>query len=114
MSTQTLRLDQLLVNLNLVASRSRARDAISRGTVKVDGNTVVKRGLVVAAIAAIEVDDRAIAVKAASNVLRMRSSSNPYRGFWRMLCDIIQVVSRRDETSGYIQDIRGDGLSASH
>ena len=60
MSTQTLRLDQLLVNLNLVASRSRARDAISRGTVKVDGKTVVKPGLVVAANAAIEIDDPAL------------------------------------------------------
>ena len=60
MSSQTLRLDQLLVNLNLVASRSRARDAISRGTVKVDGKTVVKPGLVVAADAAIEIDDPAL------------------------------------------------------
>ncbi len=60
MSSQTLRLDQLLVNLNLVASRSRARDAISRGTVKVDGKLVTKPGLVVAAKARIEIDDPAL------------------------------------------------------
>nr|MDH4440583.1 S4 domain-containing protein [Rhizobium sp.] len=36
------RLDQLLVALELFASRSRARDAIQRGTVKVDGRVVTK------------------------------------------------------------------------
>ena len=35
-----VRLDQLLLNTGLVASRARARDAIQRGTVKVDGRTV--------------------------------------------------------------------------
>ncbi len=37
-----VRLDQLLLNTGLVASRARARDAIQRGTVKVDGRTVTK------------------------------------------------------------------------
>ena len=38
----TIRLDQLLLNAGLVASRSRARDAIVRGTVSVDGRVVTK------------------------------------------------------------------------
>ncbi|MGF9562638.1 TlyA family RNA methyltransferase [Neorhizobium sp. JUb45] len=44
-STEPQRLDQLLVSLNLVASRARARDAISRGTVTVNGRTVTKPSL---------------------------------------------------------------------
>jgi 23S rRNA (cytidine1920-2'-O)/16S rRNA (cytidine1409-2'-O)-methyltransferase len=38
------RLDHLLLSLNLCASRSRARDAILRGTVTVDGKVVTKPG----------------------------------------------------------------------
>ncbi|OJF97525.1 TlyA family RNA methyltransferase [Pararhizobium antarcticum] len=38
----SIRLDQLLLNLGLVASRSRARDAIQRGTVKVNDRVVIK------------------------------------------------------------------------
>ncbi|MHB0953010.1 MAG: TlyA family RNA methyltransferase [Allorhizobium sp.] len=53
------RLDQLLVALNLVASRSRARDAIQRGTVRVNGKTVTKPSLTFAPDAAIEIDDPA-------------------------------------------------------
>lgn len=53
------RLDQLLVALNLVASRSRARDAIQRGTVRVNGKTVTKPSLTFASDAAIEIDDPA-------------------------------------------------------
>lgn len=37
-----IRLDQLLLNRELVASRSRARDAIARGTVTVNGKVVTK------------------------------------------------------------------------
>lgn len=43
------RLDQLLVALDLFASRSRARDAIQRGTVKIDGKVVTKPSLVFSA-----------------------------------------------------------------
>ena len=58
-STQTLRLDQLLLNAGLVASRSRARDAISRGTVRVNGRVVTKPSSTFPASAVIEIDDPA-------------------------------------------------------
>jgi 23S rRNA (cytidine1920-2'-O)/16S rRNA (cytidine1409-2'-O)-methyltransferase len=53
------RLDQLLVTLGLFASRSRARDAVSRGTVKVAGKVVTKAGAIFGPDAAIEIDDPA-------------------------------------------------------
>ncbi|WP_159946967.1 TlyA family RNA methyltransferase [Rhizobium sp. 18065] len=53
------RLDQLLVALDLFASRSRARDAIQRGTVKVDGKVVSKPSLVFAATHEFTIDDPA-------------------------------------------------------
>lgn len=58
---KNLRLDQLLVELGLFATRSRARDAIQRGTVKVDGKTVTKPGQTVPHTAKIAVDDPASA-----------------------------------------------------
>ncbi|MCA1440566.1 TlyA family RNA methyltransferase [Ensifer sp. IC4062] len=62
MSTEThmtIRLDQLLLNKGLVASRARARDAIQRGTVKVDGRTVTKPAATFAGDVAITIDDPA-------------------------------------------------------
>lgn len=56
---ETIRLDQLLLNAGLVASRSRARDAISRGTVRVNGRTVTKPSSTFPANATIEIDDPA-------------------------------------------------------
>lgn len=53
------RLDELLVLRGAFATRSRARDAIERGTVRVDGRQAVKPGQSVAATAVIEVDDPA-------------------------------------------------------
>ncbi|MFT4184514.1 MAG: TlyA family RNA methyltransferase [Rhizobium sp.] len=53
------RLDQLLVTLALFASRSRARDAIQRGTVTVDGKVVTKPGALFTENAAIAIDDPA-------------------------------------------------------
>ena len=53
------RLDQLLVSLGLVATRSRARDAIARGTVSVEGKVVTRPGLAVPASARIVIDDPA-------------------------------------------------------
>lgn len=53
------RLDQLLLNLGLVASRSRARDAIQRGTVTVNGRVVTKPSAAVDEDAAIAIDDPA-------------------------------------------------------
>lgn len=58
-SSQPQRLDQLLVSLRLFESRSRARDAIARGTVKVNGQAVTKPGQVFAPDAAISIDDPA-------------------------------------------------------
>jgi 23S rRNA (cytidine1920-2'-O)/16S rRNA (cytidine1409-2'-O)-methyltransferase len=56
-----MRLDQLLVEKRLFATRSRARDAIVRGTVKIDGAVVTKPGAVIAETATIAVDDPASA-----------------------------------------------------
>jgi 23S rRNA (cytidine1920-2'-O)/16S rRNA (cytidine1409-2'-O)-methyltransferase len=55
----TQRLDQLLVSLGLFASRSRARDAVQRGTVKVDGKVVTKPSLTFAETVDIAIDDPA-------------------------------------------------------
>lgn len=54
-----LRLDELLVRRGFFQSRSRARDAVERRTVRVAGVTARKPGAVVAESAAIEVDDPA-------------------------------------------------------
>ncbi|MGE0501575.1 MAG: TlyA family RNA methyltransferase [Rhizobiaceae bacterium] len=56
---ENLRLDELLVLRGLFVSRSRARDAIMRGTVRVDGVEAAKPGIAVSEAAAIEVDDPA-------------------------------------------------------
>ncbi|ADZ71726.1 TlyA family RNA methyltransferase [Polymorphum gilvum] len=53
------RLDQRLVELGLAPSRARARDAILRGTVTVDGRIADKPGLAVGPSAAIAIDDPA-------------------------------------------------------
>jgi 23S rRNA (cytidine1920-2'-O)/16S rRNA (cytidine1409-2'-O)-methyltransferase len=53
------RLDQLLVSLDLVASRARARDAISRGTVTVNGRVVTKPSLTFRPDAVVTIDDPA-------------------------------------------------------
>ncbi|SCD22569.1 TlyA family RNA methyltransferase [Brucella inopinata] len=55
------RLDQLLVERGFFATRSRARDAIQRGTVKVDGRPITKPGQMVARDATLAVDDPASA-----------------------------------------------------
>jgi 23S rRNA (cytidine1920-2'-O)/16S rRNA (cytidine1409-2'-O)-methyltransferase len=57
--SENQRLDQLLVTLDLVASRARARDAISRGTVTVNGRVVTKPSLTFPSNAAITIDDPA-------------------------------------------------------
>lgn len=53
------RLDQILVRLGCYESRSRARDAISRGAVLVDGKQVTKPGALVSEIAVISLSDPA-------------------------------------------------------
>lgn len=53
------RLDQLVVARGLFATRSRARDAIRRGTVRVDGRAAVKPGQCVPEDARVTVDDPA-------------------------------------------------------
>ncbi|MGE6741040.1 TlyA family RNA methyltransferase [Allorhizobium pseudoryzae] len=53
------RLDQLLVSRGLFASRSRARDAVLRGTVRVNGAVVEKPGQVITGDAELAIDDPA-------------------------------------------------------
>ena len=57
--SERLRLDEALVARGLYASRSRARDAIVRGTVLVGGAVVSKPGQMVGADAVIEISDPA-------------------------------------------------------
>lgn len=54
-----IRLDQLLISRGLFESRSRGRDAIQRGTVKIDGKVITKAGQMVADDAEISVSDPA-------------------------------------------------------
>ena len=61
MAQDRLRLDLLLVNRGLYKTRSRSRDAISRGCVQVAGTIVSKPGALYDEGARIEVDDPAIA-----------------------------------------------------
>lgn len=56
---QKLRLDELLVRRGLYATRSRARDAVARGTVRVGGAIAQKPGLFLNADAAIDIRDPA-------------------------------------------------------
>lgn len=58
-STGKLRLDELLVRRGLFSTRSRARDAIARGAVRVDGRAATKPGQPAAPDAALAVDDPA-------------------------------------------------------
>lgn len=53
------RLDQLLMSLALFETRSRARDAIARGTVSVNGQVITKPGQVCSPDADIVIDDPA-------------------------------------------------------
>lgn len=53
------RLDHLLVQRGLYDTRSRARDAIARGAVEVDGSAITKPGTAVVPDCAIEIDDPA-------------------------------------------------------
>ncbi|MGB3898631.1 MAG: S4 domain-containing protein, partial [Mesorhizobium sp.] len=58
-ASQRQRLDELLVGRGLFVSRSRARDAIERGTVAVDGAVVRKPGHAFRPEAVVAVDDPA-------------------------------------------------------
>ncbi|MGO4830779.1 TlyA family RNA methyltransferase [Rhizobiaceae sp. 2RAB30] len=57
--TSRLRLDELLVRRGLFSTRSRARDAVERGTVSVAGAIATKPGTSVSESVAISVDDPA-------------------------------------------------------
>ncbi|MDZ7824354.1 MAG: TlyA family RNA methyltransferase [Ahrensia sp.] len=54
-----VRLDHLLVELGHFPSRSRARDAIERGTISIDGKVIFKAALSVAPDTVIKIDDPA-------------------------------------------------------
>jgi 23S rRNA (cytidine1920-2'-O)/16S rRNA (cytidine1409-2'-O)-methyltransferase len=58
-SEDRVRLDELLVSRGLYATRSRARDAVERGAVTVDGLVVARPGHAVAAMSDIRIDDPA-------------------------------------------------------
>jgi S4 domain len=58
-SANRLRLDEALVNLGHYKSRSRARDAIVRGTILVDGLTILRPSQLVSSVNVIELDDPA-------------------------------------------------------
>lgn len=58
-TSENERLDQLLVSRGHFASRSRARDAVSRGTVSVNGKIVTKPSQTVAANVKIAITDPA-------------------------------------------------------
>ena len=59
-ASQRQRLDELLVSRGDFATRSRARDAIGRGTVTVDGRVAAKPGQPVS-VRAVEGDGRSLA-----------------------------------------------------
>ncbi len=59
MTDRSLRLDQALVARGLAVTRARARDAVLRGHVRVDGKPVVKPSLAVAPEADLALDDPA-------------------------------------------------------
>lgn len=59
MTLENQRLDQLILARNLVASRSRARDAIERGTVTVNGRVITKPSATVPPDAEITIADPA-------------------------------------------------------
>jgi 23S rRNA (cytidine1920-2'-O)/16S rRNA (cytidine1409-2'-O)-methyltransferase len=58
-SENKLRLDELLVRRGLYATRSRARDAVLRGTVRVNGSGLTKPGALLTAESVVETDDPA-------------------------------------------------------
>jgi 23S rRNA (cytidine1920-2'-O)/16S rRNA (cytidine1409-2'-O)-methyltransferase len=58
-SENKLRLDELLVRRGFYATRSRARDAVLRGTVRVNGADLTKPGAMLSADIAVETDDAA-------------------------------------------------------
>ncbi|MCC6982849.1 MAG: TlyA family RNA methyltransferase [Bauldia sp.] len=58
-SATRLRLDEAIVARGLLPTRSRARDAVLRGSVKVDGVTAARPGAAVAETSAITLDDPA-------------------------------------------------------
>ncbi|WP_337266273.1 TlyA family RNA methyltransferase [Oryzifoliimicrobium ureilyticus] len=60
MSTHNIRLDQLLVQRGIFSSRSRARDAIERGTVKVAGIVASKAGQLVPEDVEVGIEDPAL------------------------------------------------------
>lgn len=59
-SPHRLRLDEHLVAVGLYASRSRARDAIGRGAVRIDGAVAAKAGQAVSPASDIRIDDPAL------------------------------------------------------
>lgn len=101
------RLDELLVGRGLFTSRSRARDAIERGTVTVDGRVAAKPGQTVSATAVIAVDDpaRAYVSRAA---LKLAAGLDHF-GFDPSGCQALDIGA---STGGFTQVLLERGASS--
>ena len=116
-----LRLDQLLVDRGLFASRSRARDAIDRGTVSVDKRIATKAGMSVAHDCEIAIDDPAqayVSRAALKLIAGLDHFALPVAG--RHCLDIgastggfTQVLLEREAKSVVAVDVGHDQLAAS-
>lgn len=97
-ASERRRLDDLLVARGLFASRSRAADAVRRGTVTVEGAAILKPGQTVRSSAAIAVDDpaRGYVSRAA---LKLISALDRF-GFDPMGCEALDVGA---STGGFTQ-----------
>lgn len=72
------RLDQVLVEKELASSRSRARDAIGRGLVQVQGHTILKAGYRVNPDAEITVCDRAGLAHVSRGALKLEAALDEF------------------------------------
>lgn len=108
-----MRLDQMLVERALVATRSKARDAIKRGQVKVAGAVVTKPATLVDAASAIEVPEEA-ARYVSRGALKLVAAMNAF-GFEaaeRICLDVgastggfCQVLAERGAAKVYAVDV---------
>ena len=105
-ATTRPRLDELLVGRGLFASRSRARDAVERGTVRVNGKIAPKPGQAVAADAVIDIDDpaRAYVSRAALKLI----AGLDHFGFDVAHCDALDIGA---STGGFTQVLLARGAA---
>lgn len=92
------RLDELLVGRGLFASRSRARDAVERGTVRVDGAVMRKAGVSIRSDSDIAVDDPAQAYVSRA-ALKLQAGLDRF-GFDPAGCEALDIGA---STGGFTQ-----------